>query len=183
MLYHFGGLFDAWGKQIIAGIAWELVRESVELDGGPTRAGVHSASPLPPGRRRFRSPEALAGHNDVDFRIPPSHAARRDLIQQAVAVVLGIPYGEADVSEKVGVGDFVVRCHGKLFQKFRLAQTTMKQIVDFRFQNRHSAIENRKSLDSPPSQRSFVRPQWPATCLRIGPGPVQRAGASWRHNV
>lgn len=28
------GLFDAWGKQIIAGIGWELVREAVELDGG-----------------------------------------------------------------------------------------------------------------------------------------------------
>jgi hypothetical protein len=30
----FPGLFDAWGKQIIAGIGWELVRESVEMDGG-----------------------------------------------------------------------------------------------------------------------------------------------------
>ena len=30
----FPGLFDAWGKQIIAGIGWELVRESVELDSG-----------------------------------------------------------------------------------------------------------------------------------------------------
>jgi hypothetical protein len=30
----FPGLFDAWGKQIIAGIGWELVRECVELDGG-----------------------------------------------------------------------------------------------------------------------------------------------------
>lgn len=30
----FPGLFDAWGKQIIAGIGWELVRESVNLDGG-----------------------------------------------------------------------------------------------------------------------------------------------------
>ncbi len=30
----FPGRFDAWGKQIIAGIGWELVRESVELDGG-----------------------------------------------------------------------------------------------------------------------------------------------------
>lgn len=30
----FPGLFDAWGKQIIAGIGWELVRQSVELDGG-----------------------------------------------------------------------------------------------------------------------------------------------------
>jgi len=29
----FPGLFDAWGKQIIAGIGWELVRECVELDG------------------------------------------------------------------------------------------------------------------------------------------------------
>lgn len=30
----FPGLFDAWGKQVIAGIGWELVKESVELDGG-----------------------------------------------------------------------------------------------------------------------------------------------------
>jgi hypothetical protein len=30
----FPGLFDAWGKQVIAGIGWELVRASVELDGG-----------------------------------------------------------------------------------------------------------------------------------------------------
>lgn len=30
----FPGLFDAWGKQIIAGIGWELVKASVELDQG-----------------------------------------------------------------------------------------------------------------------------------------------------
>jgi flavin-dependent dehydrogenase len=30
----FPGLFDAWGKQVIAGIGWELVKESVELDEG-----------------------------------------------------------------------------------------------------------------------------------------------------
>ncbi len=30
----FPGLFDAWGKQVIAGIGWELVKKSVELDGG-----------------------------------------------------------------------------------------------------------------------------------------------------
>ncbi len=30
----FPGLFDAWGTQIIAGIGWELVKESVELDKG-----------------------------------------------------------------------------------------------------------------------------------------------------
>jgi hypothetical protein len=30
----FPGLFDAWGRQIIAGIGWELVKESVELDKG-----------------------------------------------------------------------------------------------------------------------------------------------------
>ena len=30
----FPGLFNAWGKQIIAGIGWELVRESVLMDGG-----------------------------------------------------------------------------------------------------------------------------------------------------
>jgi len=31
---NFPGLFHAWGKQIIAGIGWELVTKSVELDGG-----------------------------------------------------------------------------------------------------------------------------------------------------
>ena len=30
----FPGLFDAWGKQVIAGIGWEMVKESVDLDGG-----------------------------------------------------------------------------------------------------------------------------------------------------
>ena len=30
----FPGLFDAWGKQIISGIGWELVKETVILDGG-----------------------------------------------------------------------------------------------------------------------------------------------------
>jgi len=30
----FPGLFDAWGKQVIAGIGWELVKESVEMDAG-----------------------------------------------------------------------------------------------------------------------------------------------------
>ena len=30
----FPGLFDAWGKQIIAGIGWELVKRAVELDNG-----------------------------------------------------------------------------------------------------------------------------------------------------
>lgn len=30
----FPGLFDAWGKQVIAGIGWELVKAAVELDGG-----------------------------------------------------------------------------------------------------------------------------------------------------
>jgi len=30
----FPGLFDAWGRQVIAGIGWELVKESVALDQG-----------------------------------------------------------------------------------------------------------------------------------------------------
>ncbi len=30
----FPGLFDAWGKQVIAGIGWELVKQCVELDQG-----------------------------------------------------------------------------------------------------------------------------------------------------
>jgi hypothetical protein len=31
---NFPGLFHAWGKQVIAGIGWELVTKTVELDGG-----------------------------------------------------------------------------------------------------------------------------------------------------
>ena len=30
----FPGLFHAWGKQVIAGIGWEMVQEAVRLDGG-----------------------------------------------------------------------------------------------------------------------------------------------------
>ncbi|MCM8529817.1 MAG: FAD-dependent oxidoreductase [Lentisphaeraceae bacterium] len=30
----FPGLFDAWGKQVIGGVGWELVKECVEIDGG-----------------------------------------------------------------------------------------------------------------------------------------------------
>jgi hypothetical protein len=30
----FPGLFHAWGKQVIAGIGWDLVRQAVEMDGG-----------------------------------------------------------------------------------------------------------------------------------------------------
>jgi len=30
----FPGLFDAWGRQVIAGIGWEIVKECVALDGG-----------------------------------------------------------------------------------------------------------------------------------------------------
>jgi glycine/D-amino acid oxidase-like deaminating enzyme len=31
---NYPGLFHAWGKQVIAGIGWELVRQAVELDSG-----------------------------------------------------------------------------------------------------------------------------------------------------
>lgn len=30
----FPGLFHAWGKQIIAGIGWDLITDTVKLDGG-----------------------------------------------------------------------------------------------------------------------------------------------------
>jgi hypothetical protein len=30
----FPGLFHAWGRQVIAGVGWDLVRKAVELDGG-----------------------------------------------------------------------------------------------------------------------------------------------------
>ncbi len=31
---NFPGLFHAWGKQVIAGIGWDLVKKAVALDGG-----------------------------------------------------------------------------------------------------------------------------------------------------
>lgn len=31
---HFPGLFHAWGKQLLAGIGWELVTKTVAMDGG-----------------------------------------------------------------------------------------------------------------------------------------------------
>ncbi len=43
----FPGLFHAWGKQVIAGIGWDLVRQTVELDGGRL---PDFAAPAPPGR-------------------------------------------------------------------------------------------------------------------------------------
>lgn len=41
------GLFHAWGKQIIAGIGWELVTKTVELDGGVL---PDCSKPFQPGR-------------------------------------------------------------------------------------------------------------------------------------
>jgi len=43
----FPGLFHAWGRQVIAGIGWDLVRQTVELDGGQL---PDFTIPAPPGR-------------------------------------------------------------------------------------------------------------------------------------
>jgi hypothetical protein len=43
----FPGLFHAWGRQVIAGIGWELVRQTVELDDGTL---PDFSVPAPPGR-------------------------------------------------------------------------------------------------------------------------------------
>ncbi|HUT91228.1 MAG TPA: FAD-dependent oxidoreductase [Thermoguttaceae bacterium] len=43
----FPGLFHAWGKQVISGIGWDLVRQTVELDGGRL---PDFTTPAPPGR-------------------------------------------------------------------------------------------------------------------------------------
>jgi hypothetical protein len=43
----FPGLFHAWGKQVIAGIGWELVQKAVEMDGGKM---PDFATPPPPHR-------------------------------------------------------------------------------------------------------------------------------------
>jgi choline dehydrogenase-like flavoprotein len=82
----FPGLFDAWGKQIIAGIGWELVKESVELDKGtlpdfakvPQRhlaePGLHQPVPLrDPRRGKMRQ----AGRADRLLRVPAGRGENR----------------------------------------------------------------------------------------------------------
>jgi hypothetical protein len=78
----FPGLFDAWGKQIIAGIGWELVKESVELDGGTfpdfrqsaaaplSEPGFHQPVPLRDPRRGKMRTRRACGSPTTNSRRP-----------------------------------------------------------------------------------------------------------------
>ncbi|MEM7392187.1 MAG: FAD-dependent oxidoreductase, partial [Verrucomicrobiota bacterium] len=105
----FPGLFDAWGKQIIAGIGWELVKECVELDQGT----------LP------------------DFsRIPKRHWHNQVVVNPFLYVLLAeekcdeagvaIAYHEFPTSVHAVAGGWEVDCVGFGTQR----KVTCKQIID-----------------------------------------------------
>lgn len=105
----FPGLFDAWGKQIIAGIGWELVKQAVELDNGT----------LP------------------DFsRIPPHHWENQVQVNPFVYVLLAeeaclkagvtIAYYESPLSVKNAADGWIVESVGPGTR--RLVQS--RQIID-----------------------------------------------------
>jgi len=105
----FPGLFDAWGKQIIAGIGWELVKAAVELDGGS----------LP------------------DFaRIPSRHWQNQVQVNQFVYALLAeeacvnagvtIAYYESPLSVKKTSGGWMVESVGPGTHR----QVKCKQIID-----------------------------------------------------
>lgn len=50
------GLFHAWGRQVIAGIGWDLVKAAVELGGG-----VLPDFSVPPGRQHWRHQVRMSG--------------------------------------------------------------------------------------------------------------------------
>ncbi len=105
----FPGLFDAWGKQIIAGIGWELVTRAVELDQGV----------LP------------------DFgKIPPHHWQNQVQVNQFVYALLAeeacvnagvtIAYYESPLSAQQTANGWIVDCVGPGTHR----QVTCKQIID-----------------------------------------------------
>jgi len=105
----FPGLFDAWGKQIIAGIGWELVQQAVELDGGP----------LP------------------DFgKIPSRHWQNQVHVNQFVYALLAeeacvkagvtIAYYESPLSAEKTTGGWMVQCVGPGTHR----QVACQQIID-----------------------------------------------------
>lgn len=105
----FPGLFDAWGRQVIAGIGWELVKQAVELDKGS----------LP------------------DFsRIPTDHWQNQVQVNQFVYALLAedecvkagvmIAYYEFPLSVKASTTGWIVECVGPSTHR----SVKCKQIVD-----------------------------------------------------
>lgn len=81
------GLFHAWGKQIIAGIGWEVVRRSVELAGGSL-----------PDFSDYRQP-----HHRLQVRVNRAiYAAELDQTVQRSGVVLSLHTMLADVDRVNG---------------------------------------------------------------------------------
>jgi len=105
----FPGLFDAWGKQVIAGIGWELVKQAVELDGGkfPDFSKI-------PGR-----------HWQNQLRVNPFVYA---LLAEEACLNAGVTlaYYESPVSAKKTTEGWEVECVGPGTQR----QVKCRQIID-----------------------------------------------------
>ena len=106
----FPGLFDAWGKQVIAGIGWELVKESVELDGGklPNFAKVpqrHWQNQVYTNQFLYailaEEKCAQAGVRDCFLRIPTRQSRRQTMAGRLIA--LGLEHSDESAANRSSI--------------------------------------------------------------------------------
>ncbi|MBN1492318.1 MAG: FAD-dependent oxidoreductase [Phycisphaerae bacterium] len=103
------GLFHAWGRQVIAGIGWELVMKAVELDGGT----------LPD----FSKPAPSHAHHQVRINGPLYAALAEEAVLEAGAAVA---YYESPLSVRETDGGWLVETAGKGLRR----TITCRQLID-----------------------------------------------------
>lgn len=106
----FPGLFHAWGKQVIAGIGWELVKKTVELN--------NDALPdfsVPTGRQHWRHQVRISGQ---------LYAALAE--EACVQAGVQLRYYESPLSVEAASGGWRVRLVGK----GTMIDVLAKQLVD-----------------------------------------------------
>ncbi|MBM3851675.1 MAG: FAD-dependent oxidoreductase [Verrucomicrobia bacterium] len=106
----FPGLFHAWGKQVIAGIGWELVKKTAELNNDPLPDFT-----VPTGRQHWRHQVRINGQ---------LYAA----LAEEACVLAGVQlrYYESPLSVEAAQGGWRVRLVGK----GTIVDVTTKQLVD-----------------------------------------------------
>jgi len=106
----FPGLFHAWGRQIIAGIGWELVTRAVELDGGTLPDFSR-----PYGLEHWRHQIPLNG---------PLYAALAE--EACLAAGVQLLYYEMPIAVRAAPGGWSVEAVGKGLRR----TLTCRQLVD-----------------------------------------------------